>query len=1202
MTGNLLGEQFEQYVFNQIRDRQELSASGFGTSLKTSDQIQVLNNKNSFLKLASGVDFFGVTPIPTQQEAIDQRIIDEDEDFVEPDNYVETRSNTLSEIGIGKYKLLEEQIKENNKRQSIKANEKLINLGFSAKERKNLGLGSTLAKKSILFGGLGELRGGSITKRSGINTSNDLWDNTSAYGLGGSQFGKQPMPGITSATIDCINRGSIRSASITIKAYNTFQFQLLELLYLRLGFTMMLEWGHSKYMDGGVLNTVGSTLIEDMFFDDKGYSQLEVLETIEEYRQKYAGNYDGFFGRVTNFSWDFNPDGTYNINLKLVTLGDIIESLQINIPTQILSFSNNTDGDSVNSNSTLEKWLDDEVKADVKNRAVWANGKYINLKNINYSTATPFEYTGKTTTNQSQQRIRENKEKTAYEKLLKDDPWRTSKLGITDGLTNENSYFVTFQTLLEKIFDNVIPRIENKSSTPILGMGFDEKLNIVSAQPNQMSFDLSVCFVKPQIYVTSITPPADIQATYIKDFFVLEKDGDEDLFYGQLMNVYLNFDFVKKQLNRSTDKEGMLSLFKFLESICSGINNSLGNVNKIEPIINAEKNEIVFIDQNPIRGNAKIIQKLLDIVPDPTDVVPFQVYGVDSSKNQSNFVKSFKFDTKIDSKLASMITIGTTAGGSQSKVTDGTAFSNWNAGLIDRFQKKIIPPKKFLTPSQEAEAAEANFDDQIRNEIATWWGDTNVTKETKRTQIGTQANNSLEVLGQEETNPDKLSWDIQKKKQGRQVKLSRSNTKSGVYKGYSFKGRTLPSLQSAYIQWKKTDGKNVLASEDVNLSSSYQSWLAFAFSGTIVGKENTDRKAFSIAPKEAMYLNLSNSNFYKQGKQAFKEYIRLRDQKIYRITGSPSNQQGFIPVELSLTLDGLSGIKIYQKINIDQKFLPSEYKSSALSGTLDFIIQKVNHKIAEEKWETSLSTISIPPTKTVNNEVIDDGLFTFLGISNGVNLTGDRTITGTAPRILATELTPSSKIKEELKSSEALRLKAYDDPGANSGLPITIGYGQTFYAPSQQYTRDGELKTQGGKSFDRLKSGTNLIQRGDTITEQSADSAFNQIANNFGSVMIKAGKLKVPMTQNEYDALLHFSYNAGKYPSSAKAPLYKLIRDKDYVSAGAQLERTITGTKDKPNLLLSRRQKEADIWFTNNPGNTSNSYSSIIPTFTFPTI
>ena len=30
MTGNLIGEQFDQYVFNQIKVRQELMSSGFG--------------------------------------------------------------------------------------------------------------------------------------------------------------------------------------------------------------------------------------------------------------------------------------------------------------------------------------------------------------------------------------------------------------------------------------------------------------------------------------------------------------------------------------------------------------------------------------------------------------------------------------------------------------------------------------------------------------------------------------------------------------------------------------------------------------------------------------------------------------------------------------------------------------------------------------------------------------------------------------------------------------------------------------------------------------------------------------------------------------------------------------------------------------------------------------------------------------------
>ena len=50
-------------------------------------------------------------------------------------------------------------------------------------------------------------------------------------------------------------------------------------------------------------------------------------------------------------------------------------------------------------------------------------------------------------------------------------------------------------------------------------------------------------------------------------------------------------------------------------------------------------------------------------------------------------------------------------------------------------------------------------------------------------------------------------------------------------------------------------------------------------------------------------------------------------------------------------------------------------------------------------------------------------------------------------------LTPSNFIRQKLKKSEALRLKAYDDPGADDGKPITIGYGQTYYSPFQQYTR-----------------------------------------------------------------------------------------------------------------------------------------------------
>lgn len=1230
MTGNLIGEQFDTYVFDQIRARQELSGAGFGSALKSSDQIQVQNNKNAFIKLASGVNFFQQTVVPTEKEfaaTAGSGVLDEDDQVCSSDNQEYTG---LSESGKEKYKLISEQIKENNKLQLKAANLKLRNLGLSNTQIKQLGSEETLAKKAILFGGLGELSGGKITQRTGISFTDSIWNLTEAYGLGGNQFGKQPMPGITSAKINCITRGSVRSATIELKAYNTFQFQLIELLYLRLGFTMMLEWGNNKFINNaGSLEQLQSTLIEDMFFDNQGRSQLDVLKQIEVYRNKYSGNYDGFFGRVTNFSWDFSPDGTYNITLVLLTLGDIIESLQINLPSPINSFGANADGET-NAENTIEQWLNDFVKNDTKNVAVWSNGKYMNLKSGNYVEHQTFnqyyneQYNSlsrdaKRNLNRGTQKQKfKAKQKENYEAAIKDNSIITGKLSVTEGMTKENSYFVTFGELLSQIYDCILPRVENQNAVPILAMGLDEKLNVISAQPNQVSFDLNTCFVKPVFYAPGVQPPNSVQKSWMKDFFVQEKIGTDDLFYGQLLNVYLNFEFIKKTLTRNTDKEGALSLFKFLEGICDGINRSLGSVQKIEPIINNELNEIVFIDQNPIKGNPALIKKLKEKVPDPTDVVPFEIYGFNSSNNQSNFVKNFKFNTKIDSNLASMITIGTTAGGSQSKVTDGTAFSKWNAGLQDRFQKKIVLPRKFQTPDEIELQNEQNEQNAIREELSAWWGTTNeeaLKKDFNATafaswekgdQSGAEGKPLRKIKGYDEdgnrnNSGDFLIWSSKvksNKRKKRTVKTGRQPrfyqryapaNKTGSYKGYEFTDVDRETFISGYITWKASEGKNVITEEDVDLGSSYQSWLVYAFGGEIIGKQDTNCEAFTKDSTEGLYYNRSNTQFFKQGKKAFKEYLRLRDQKIFRITGNPSNQQGFIPVELSLTLDGLSGVKIYQKINIRQEFLPPEYISSALTNTIDFIIKSVNHSISDEKWETELVTISIPPTQIENIETIDEGLFTYLGLgtSETVEISGDRTITGDAKRFLASTLRPDAFIMQEIKNSEGYYsgqenkvvrsngiAYAYPDP-ATKGEPYTIGYGQTYYALSQQYTRNGQTYTGDGTKAN------SPVKLGDTITSTQADFGFKAVLNGISKSMTNPSRIKSPLTQNEYNALLSFSYNSGPGVTSAKQPLYDQINKKDYVAAGATLQNTLTLN----GLLTSRRMKEADIWFTNNPGN-----------------
>ena len=196
--------------------------------------------------------------------------------------------------------------------------------------------GNILAKKAILFNGVSSLDG-SLKQRQGISYNNSSYNN-SVYGLGGNQFGIQPMPGINSIQVDTKNRGSIRTATVEVTAFNRTQFEIIETLYLRLGFSMLLEWGWDRYIDwedNNKVKNVGLTLTESGFFGSSNSDNM--LTSIKSFQSKYNGNYDGFFGRVVNFNWQFQPDGSYKISIKLTSLGDIVESMKINVsPTKDL--------------------------------------------------------------------------------------------------------------------------------------------------------------------------------------------------------------------------------------------------------------------------------------------------------------------------------------------------------------------------------------------------------------------------------------------------------------------------------------------------------------------------------------------------------------------------------------------------------------------------------------------------------------------------------------------------------------------------------------------------------------------------------------------------------------------------------------------------------------------------------------------------
>ena len=274
--GNLIGEPFEPYVNSQIDARQQIYGK---KSNRTSEEIAYLNSNNGWVKLASGV------------EINDQRL-----------SLLKAKNNQmLNSISTGK-QLAMEYVLFNSITSYSESTDKDGNKKYSQNQYQGVGKGGRVA-----------------------------------YGVDGTDFGYSPMPGLIDVDIKDLNRGSIKKATLSIKVFNRNQLEVIDCLYMRLGYTVLLEWGHSKYWDDVQKQLINqpASLIDTAFFNDQfnDSDYTKFIPLIEEHRKKTRGNYDAMFGTVSNFSWTFEPDGSYNCKIEIISLGDIVESLGISVST-----------------------------------------------------------------------------------------------------------------------------------------------------------------------------------------------------------------------------------------------------------------------------------------------------------------------------------------------------------------------------------------------------------------------------------------------------------------------------------------------------------------------------------------------------------------------------------------------------------------------------------------------------------------------------------------------------------------------------------------------------------------------------------------------------------------------------------------------------------------------------------------------------
>ena len=851
----VIGEEINGFVKQEIDWRQKEQYKGIGTNRGASN-IQYLNNQHAWVKMASSVYIGGVGT--------------------------------------------EEEIKKGD----LFATQRLNSIGLNPPSFK----GNLLAKKFILFNGVSEVS--KPNKRAGVTQNKELWNPSSAYGLGGTEYGLQPIPGIEGIDVECLNRGSIRRATITLKAYNKFQFEVIEMLYLRVGYHIMLEFGNDKYYNhtDKIYEDTGNTLIEKVWFGSSNTTQLGMLKQIKEEQKRYSGNYEGFFGRVTNFSWDVTPEGSYDISIELHTVGDVIESLQVNLP---IPFLTDTSLIQSGSDSSVDSSVQNVVDAILYN----AEADKCDEESIrDYVTINA---------------IITEKDK----KLSESDPDKYKHL-----LNTKESYsrFLSFGTLLESVNNFCIPLITPKDGNPSQVVEINTQFQPMGYYNFQTPLDPRVCIFKvPQ-------PSGTIMEGFTFDFNPLLNDFitiDKKIIVGNIMNLYLNFAFVKKCLRQNVDKKGKLSLFKFLSNLCDGINSSLGGVNNLEPVI-IDDYLVNIIDQNPIPG---IIES------SPNSPSNFRTFGYDFSNKAASFIKDINLNTSITPEFATMITIGATAQGSKVKGIDATYFSKWNAGLTDRFNIDAQTPE--LTKDQLKEIEKQQKTQEYTSEFK---------RRAEASVKKGQTQRDIEVSSQYSTAslPDSLkphtptlaSLKIQGDKE----------LPNGVYNLEEFV-QSKWSLYTAkkYIQLAVNDKPN----PKTIFKSNYFYYLSKAFGTT---ESLVIDNGVEIPPNPTpKYFEFDNP-FIIKAKPSYAEYLREITKKLEKQAKDAaeeigdlfsSNQLGFIPFNLGIRMSGISGLKIYNKINVDQSFLPPNYPS-----TLHFITTKVNHYVKDNSWETQLETIVLPKT------------------------------------------------------------------------------------------------------------------------------------------------------------------------------------------------------------------------------------------------
>jgi hypothetical protein len=959
-NGNITGQVFDEDVIKQIEARQNF----LGARYRTDANLIYGNNNNAFLRLASSINI-GTSSSPIEVQISGSTV----------NNTAAQEKATSDLLSQGKNQLKERGINENL-------------------------TGTELAKACVLFGGTvgvdnllnPKFKYGIVD--NGGSGAYDYVSTIAAYGWGGiSSKGFVPMPSIESADVSFFNRGALQKASVKIKVYSLEQLQIFDVLYFRIGYTMLLEWGHNIWLDNNLENNPNPInerreFVTDPFklFFTEGSSQQDIIKSIHSQRQKENYNYDAMLGKVTNFTWKFNDDGSYDIDLNLVGLGDIIESLKINKANIV-----------TNKNELTPSQLADKKQANLDNA---------------YKAADAQDTAADTKAQEAQKKLQEKVTAVnAQLKKITDSIKATvsnisSKTTATDTFkSNASGLNVSVGTDAEtnRAAGDAIREFESQlfswkaawlRETKKSGTDFDSifagtvtnlkgKINQLKAQYKSITGSDLTSAKDAEAEAERIKKENEARRRGLDAAAQKLKKEEEIRQLSPVTSVEtknktaLNLRLYNWRLDAQNGVDPK-NLYKLLLTANSANPTSTGastlSLNfyyvRLGYLLDWVEDNLLLYD------STKLSQPKNTTTPQTTPPKPNPIFTIDTDE-EKNYCLRFPAQFSADPKVCVI----------PSKYDDGT--TKWDVlpdlkgYIVDNNQYIGRLMNIFVNIDYIAGCVDKNTDVNGKTNLLKFLtsmfegindalGNVN-----KMEPIFDSEENQLKIIeGSSLEKVDELIADREKKDNNMAVfqvyGIGTENTPYGSFiTNVDFQVQLPPNMAAMATISAQSRG-NIVGENATGLSK-----LNLGFTDRLItlklDKDSIEGVETGKAdPKEIFKTNIQAVSKFVSSLYNDKLYSKdtvdstrssNRDVALY-LTGNDALDDKmpspfFIPFNLSLTMNGLSGMRNYERFSITEQILPYSYRSGDQKGVIDFLIKGVSHTIKDNKWETKIESLTV---------------------------------------------------------------------------------------------------------------------------------------------------------------------------------------------------------------------------------------------------